>query len=234
LPKRIFSPQRMPLDRAGARVAILAAVLAFACAGAAAQVLYKWIDSDGKVQYSDRPPKNFSGAVTRIEPDEQPMPFVPAPGKPRAGAKAALEHGEEAVAGPDPAAARREVRRKLEADVAAARQKLEGAKAALEASSSPQDDERQVIQQKVDRANPAPGGGSASTGGMQGSGGMLGGAARSNCRTARSSDGKVVTTCATSVPNDAYYDRIKGLEDAVKAAEEELAVAEQAYRRGVD
>ena len=220
----------MPNRDASAFAAILAIALAVACGEAAAQVLYKWVDKDGKTQYSDRPPKDFTGVVTRMEPDEQPAP-VPAwkAPVPRASAKA-----EEPAAAPDYAAQRREMRRKLEAAVAAARLKLESARAALEAAGSPQDDERQVIQQKVDKDHPAPGAGSASTGGMQGSGGMHGGVARSNCKTVKGNDGKTVTTCPTMVPNDAFYDRIKGLEDAVKAAEEELAAAEQAYRRGVD
>ena len=40
--------------------------------------------------------------------------------------------------------------------------------------------------------------------------------------------------CPTLVPGEPYYDRVKQLEDAVKAAEDDLADAEPAYRRGVD
>ena len=40
--------------------------------------------------------------------------------------------------------------------------------------------------------------------------------------------------CPALIPNDAYYERQKQLEDAVKKAEEEVAAAEDAYRRGVD
>ena len=211
--------------------AATALAIAAACGSASAQVLYKWIDADGKTQYSDRPPKNFAGAVTRIEPDEL------APVAPRAvqkpAAKPADRLEEPAAATQDLATQRRELRRKLEAAVVAARLKVDNAKTALESASAPQDDEHQVIQQKVDKKQPAPSAGSASTGGMLGSGGMLGGVARSNCRTAKGNDGKTVTTCATMVPNDAYYDRIKGLEDALKAAEDELEAAEQAYRRAV-
>ena len=217
---------------ASALGAILALALAVCCGEAVAQVLYKWVDIDGKTQYSDRPPKGFAGAVTRIEPDEQPAP-VPR-GVPKAAGKPA-ERAEDAAAAPlDAAAQRRELRRTLEANVAAARLKLDNARAALEAAQTPSDDERQVIQQKLQKGRPAPGGGSATTGGMLGSGGMHGGVVRSNCRTVQGSDGKIVTTCPTMVPNDAYYDHVKGLEDAVKAAEEDLAAAEQAYRRGVD
>jgi hypothetical protein len=145
-----------------------------------------------------------------------------------------VERSEEAApVAQDQATQRRELRRKLEAEVKNARVKLESAKVALESAQSPQDDEHQVIQQKVDRNNPGPAAGSASTGGMMGLGGMHGGAQRSNCKTVKGNDGKTVTTCATMVPNDAYYDRIKALEAAVKAAEDELEAAEQAYRRAM-
>ncbi len=216
---------------ASALAAILALSLASFCHQAAAQVLYKWLDKDGKTQYSDRPPKNFTGEVMRLQPDEQPPPVPRAAPKPAAKP---VERAEEASAAPpDYSAQRRELRRKLQADVANARLKLDTAKAALEAAASPNDEERQVIQQKVEKGKPA-GAGSASTGGMIGSGGMHGGAARSNCKTVKGTDGKTITTCPTMVPNDAYYDRVKQLEDAVKVAEEELAAAEQAYRRGAD
>ena len=62
----------MPNRDASAFAAILAIAFA-ACGDAAAQALYKWVDNDGKTQYSDRPPKNYAGVVTRIEPDE-PFP----------------------------------------------------------------------------------------------------------------------------------------------------------------
>ena len=220
----------MPNRDASALAAILALSVAAFCGDAAAQVLYKWLDKDGKTQYSDRPPKNFSGEVTRLEPDEQPPPVPRA--APTPAAKPAERSDEAAAAAPDYSAQRRELRRKLQADVANARLKLDSAKAALEAAAAPNDDERQVIQQKVEKGKPAAGAGSATTGGMLGQGGMHGAPARSNCKTVKGSDGKTITTCPTMVPNDAFYERIKGLEAAVKAAEDELEAAEQAYRRG--
>lgn len=219
---------------ASALAAILALPVAAFCGDAAAQVLYKWVDIDGKTQYSDRPPKSFAGPVTRIEPDEQPAAAPRAPQKAAAKPGDAAAAQETAAPPSDYSAQRRALRRKLEADVTNARAKLDFAKAALEAASSPNDEERQVVQQRVEKRRPAPGPGSASTGGMLGSGGMHGGAPRSNCTSVKSSDGRIVTTCPTSVPNEAYYDRVKQLEDAVKAAEEELSAAELAYRRGVD
>jgi hypothetical protein len=222
-----------PLRAFTHRIAAASALALFAVAlagGAAAQALYKWVDADGKTQYSDRPPKDFKGAVTRIEPDEQPAPLSPYRA-PRAGVAAGQDGAAQL---PDVAGERRELRRKLAAAVTNARDKLAAAKAALEAGGVPQDDERQAVQQRVDAATPAPGPGSASTGGMLGNGGMLGGAPRSNCTKSKGSSGQVVVTCPTLVPNDAYYERVRKLEDDVRAAEEELAAAEQAYRRGAD
>ena len=207
-----------------------AAILAAPTAAMAQQAFYKWTDKDGKVQYADQPPKNFTGPVTRVEFDAK-ADAVALPPVTKAPAK-----GEEAAPAPPPdvAAKRRALREKLGAEVTRARENVALAKQALADAGSPGDSERQVIQQRVDSKNPAPGPGSASTGGMFGSGGMHGGALRSNCRTAKASDGKTVTTCPTIVPNDAYYERIRQLEEAVRKAEEELAAAEDAYRRGVD
>jgi hypothetical protein len=200
--------------------AILA--LALACS-AAAQVLYKWIDDDGKTQYSDRPPKSFKGTVTRIDPDEQPTP-----GTPYRAPAAASKRGEEGfVQPPDVAGERRELRRKLAADVAMAREKLAAAKLMLDVTGAPQDDEKQVIQQRSDKDSPRASSTAATTGGTPAT-------ARSNCTTAKNADGRTVTTCPTLIPNDAYYDRIRKLEDEVRAAEESLADAERAYRRGAD
>jgi hypothetical protein len=217
-----------PLRAFGTRIVAAAAfaLVAFALAGSAmAQVLYKWTDADGKTQYSDRPPKDYKGTVTRIEPDEQPAPQAP---------YQVPREGGAAKPPPDVAAGRRELRSKLAAAVAIARDRLAAAKAALESTGTPQDDEHQVIQQRVDSASATPGPGSASTGGMLGSGGMFPGPARSNCTTAKGASGQTVTTCPTVVPNDAYYERIGKLEADVRAAEEALAAAEQAYRRGAD
>ena len=198
-------------------IAVLAAPVSYA------QVLYKWIDDDGKTHYSDQAPKNFKGAVTRIEPDEQP----PA-GAPYRAAGASAKPGEEGyVRPPDVAGERRELRRKLAAEVAAAHEKLAATKLAIEASSAPQDDEKQTIQRRTDQVSNLPGTGSAAAGGGFAFG-------RSNCTTAKNADGRPVTTCPTSIPNDAYYERIRKLEDDVRAAEENLATAERAYRRGAD
>ena len=212
------------------RCALLAVVLAFQGASLA-QVLYKWTDKDGRVHYGDQPPKNFSGEVTRIVPDDLPAVVSGSDGKPAANAKSEAKTEDRGII--EMAAKKRQAREQLEARLSAAREKLAAARAARD-GATPQDDERQIVQQRVDQANPAPGPGSASTGGMLGMGGMMGGAQRSNCTTAQNASGTPVTTCPTPVPSDAYYDRVKKLEDAVKDAEAEVAAAETAYRRGVD
>jgi hypothetical protein len=63
---------------------------------------------------------------------------------------------------------------------------------------------------------------------------MHGSSPRSNCRVVTDTDGKSTLICATMVPNEAYRERQQKLEEAVRRAEEEVAAAEQAYRRGVD
>jgi hypothetical protein len=50
----------------------------------------------------------------------------------------------------------------------------------------------------------------------------------------KGSDGRAIWNCPRPIPNEAYFDRQKQLEEAVKKAEEEVTEAERAYRRGVD
>jgi hypothetical protein len=190
----------------------------FTAGGAAGQVLYKWIDAEGKVHYSDRPPKDFKGAVQRIEPD----PDAGKPASPAAGSRLppvkdrdASAPSEKAPAG-NIAAKRRATRAQLEERLERARAGVESAKKALAVSESPGDDERQVIQQR------------------QAAGGMHGMTGRSNCRIEVGKDGRKVQMCPTAVPTPEYHDRIARLEADLKKAEEELAAAEMAWRRGVD
>ncbi|MFZ3322114.1 MAG: DUF4124 domain-containing protein [Usitatibacter sp.] len=215
------------------RAAFLIAALVAFQAPASGQVLYKWVDKDGKTQYSDQPPKNFAGPVTRIEPDEKAAAAPPAPTSDPGAAAKAQKANDDIHAIIEMAAKKRAERDKLEARMIAARERLAAAKAALD-GATPGDDEHQVIQQRVDQANPVPGPGSSSTGGMFGMGGTNGIAPRSNCSTSKNAAGNNVVMCPTIVPGEAYYDRVKQLEDAVKAAEDDLAAAETAYRRGVD
>jgi hypothetical protein len=188
---------------------LLFAVLIAVPAAANAQVLYKWTDKDGKSQYSDHPPKNFTGEVTRIEAETYPAPRVvpkaPLPERPVAES-AKRENAADATK------ARRELRARLTSELAQARERYDAAKAALDDGGNPQDDERQVVQQRFDRIQ----------------------SGRSNCRLAKNADGRTMAVCPAIVPNDAYYERIKQLEEAFKQAEAALSAAEEAYRRGVD
>ncbi len=195
------------------------ALAALICAptAALADAFYKWVDKDGKTQYGDHQPKNFSGEVTRVEIDAPATPS-PAP-SPRPAADAA----KKVPAPPDVAEKRRELRAKLAADLARAREKLDLARAHLADDTAPQDDERQIIQQRIEKGKPLPG-----------SGAMHGATPSSSCRVVTGTDGKTALVCGTMIPNEAYRERQQKLEEAVRQAEEELAAAEQAYRRGVD
>jgi len=51
------------------RLLPLFAVLAFGCADVAAQTLYKLIDKNGKITYSEKPPKDFDGKVVPMTID---------------------------------------------------------------------------------------------------------------------------------------------------------------------
>jgi hypothetical protein len=177
---------------------------------ALSQLFYKWIGDDGKAQYSDRPPpKGFTGPVTRIEVDPSPPPTeIAAPQNSNGLAPDKVKPPPAADVG----AKRRELRLKLAARLALAREKYEAAKAALADGDKPQDDERQIVQQRFEKAQ----------------------AGRSNCRAEKGANGKTIALCAGAVPSEAYYDRVKQLEEAVKQAESEVVAAEQAYRRGVD
>ncbi|HUP30417.1 MAG TPA: DUF4124 domain-containing protein [Usitatibacter sp.] len=61
--------------------------LVFMALPASAQTLYKLIDKDGKVTYSEAPPKEFDGKVIRMDIDPNAntatMPKPPAPARPQ-------------------------------------------------------------------------------------------------------------------------------------------------------
>lgn len=229
-------PSSASARRLAARLAVL--LLAAWSAGPAAsqQTLYKWIDAEGRQQYSDKPPKGFAGEVTRIETDAQP-PVAPPVVKP-APPKADAEKGARPVE--DSLARRRATRARLEARLELARANRDAAKKALDEANAtaPDVEERQVIQQRV-KGGTAMVGAQAlankdATQGVATGGGMHGMTVRSNCRQAIDSAGRKATICPTMVPGTAYFDRIAKLEEALRQAEEALAAAEEAWRRGVD
>ena len=195
------------------KAASLAWLLAAALAAVpvAAQVLYKWVDDQGKTHYSDQPPKNFKGEVIRIEPEAEKatVPVAAPPSVPEASGKAAVTAPAD-----DIAARRRATRVRLGDQLEKARQKVETTKVALAKAQSPEPDERQVIQQRA-------------------SGGMHGMAARSNCRVEGTGKTKTLM-CPTFVPTPEHLEKVTRLEEEVRKAEEELEEAERAWRRGVD
>jgi hypothetical protein len=195
------------------RALLLLLVLAGFAHSSSGQAMYKWTDAQGRVQYSDRPPKDFKGEVTRIEADAQPPPapaWVPKAAEPRA------QEGKQVEKAPgDMNSRRRALREKLAADVTRARERLEAAKKALDEAEGPQVGERQVVQQRFARGTQPK-------------------TPRSNCREVVASDGKKQLMCPALVPGEGYYERVRELEEAVARAEEDVTRAERAYRQGVD
>jgi hypothetical protein len=200
-------------DLKRALVGSLIAVFLGASSLAGAQTLYRWIDAEGKTHYGDRPPKNAIGLTkvdTGPETNALSAPLVPAP-----KATPAAGDAPQKAAAADVATQRRETRERLEADLKRARENLELAKKMLAEGGDMMEDERQAVQQQAGRP-------------------PVTATARQNCRQVTGKDGKPALMCPASVPNEKYYERIAQLEEAVRKAEEEVAAAETAYRRGVD
>jgi hypothetical protein len=117
------------------RLALVAVLFLYLLAAtASAQTLYRWTDAQGRVQYSDRPPKDFKGEVVKIEPDVQPPPPPPIV-KPRPATPEAVKPAEKAEG--DLNSRLRANREKLAADVERARERLEAAKKARSADAGP-------------------------------------------------------------------------------------------------
>jgi hypothetical protein len=213
------------------RRVLAALVLCSFAAATAAQVLYKWTDSSGKVVYSDRPPpKGFQGTVSRIESDPMPPPVVVEPREAAPAAKPATT--------PDLATRRRETRERLQAQVDAARARVEVARKALEDAQSPGEDDRRVIQRRIDPststvANRVPGVVDPDVNAVMG-GAPTGPSPKGACRSYKGQDGKEYNICAKSILSPEYHERVEKLEEALRLAEQQLDAAQEAYRRGVD
>ena len=196
--------------RLGRALCLFAALAAAGASFADTRTLYRWTDAQGRVQYSDKAPTGFKGEVTRVDVE---LDANTAPAAPRAPL-VAPEVLRDVVAPPaDINRTRRETRARLEAAVREAERKVAVAKAALEGGEDRQDTENQVVQRRFARAQPG----------------------RSNCRPMIDANGKPAgVNCPAIVPNEEYYERMRGLEEALKNAEDELDAAKAAYRRGVD
>jgi hypothetical protein len=179
--------------------------------------MYRWTDADGRIHYADHLPKGYTGPFTVMEADKPATPSAPGtPGyMPPVTRPAALPTETSPAATTDIATKRRETRLALEARVQKARDKLAAAKKARDDGDALQDDEHQMVQRT---GRPS----------------QFANAARSNCTFSRDANGRPQAMCPALVPSEAYWDRIKGLDDAVKEAEVELDTAQEAYVRGVD
>lgn len=194
------------IDRRPARAFLLALAASLALP-ASAQVLFKLIDRQGRVTYSDREPKVFDGTVVRIETDTASniVPSAKA-GDAQRPASVPSEWSEN----------RRRSRDELEKKLRAAQSRVEAARKAKAEGDEPLAEELQTIQHrhpplKSGQQPPNP-----------------------NCFTATDASGTAFLNCPTRIPHDAFYDRQKKLAEELVKAEEELALAERAYRRGTD
>jgi TolA-binding protein len=195
-------------DRPAALAIVVAMALAVALAAHAdGQVLFKLIDRKGRVTYSDTEPKNFDGEVIRLEPDTASniMPGLPRPGRPPSSGPV--------KDGPSP---RQVARAELEKRLRAAQDRVEAARKAKAEGEDPLPEELQTIQKRfapLAQGQAAPG---------------------PSCLSLVDPHGAAFLSCPSRVPNEDYYARQKALDDALQQAEEELALAERAYRRGTD
>ncbi len=189
-----------------------ALLLAFALGAALpvpAQVLYKLIAPDGRVTYTDKEPKNFEGRVVRIDPDTESN-MLPS-GK--AGEKATRPSPEAAEG---LAATRRKAREELEKKLRAAEARVEAARKAKADGEEIQPEEMQTIQRRYPPLAPGQS------------------PPRPNCFASTDPNGNASLVCPQVVPQEAYFERRKKLDEDLRLAEEELAAAERAYRRGTD
>ena len=122
-------------------LAACTAVAALACTQAAAQTLYKLIDKNGKVTYSESPPKEFDGKVIRMDID--PKANTATLPKAAAGASQSQSSSPTSSSGED--------------RVKAARDKLDAAKKALQdAIDNPGEGDVQRVGTKGGFARPVP------------------------------------------------------------------------------
>jgi hypothetical protein len=195
------------IERTRFRALLLGLAAVLAAPALAQQILYKLIDRQGRVTYTDSVPKNFDGTVTPLEPDTGSN-VVPSARPPEGAAKAKAPPGINET--------RRQARDDLDRKLRAAQAKVEAARKAKAEGADPQAEELQTIQHRS--APPRPGQPLP----------------KPNCFLAKTPNGAPVVHCPSQVPNDAYYARQKKLDDDLAAAEEELTLAERAYRRGTD
>ena len=197
------------------------AIALLASSGAQAVTLYKLVDSKGGVTYTESPPYGFNGKVV---PVDIAFDTTPVPPKPPQAAVTEKAEVNAPTPQPDYLTKRRATRAALEMRLTQARQALDNAKLAL-ANATMEPDEAQIIMVPTTK-QPRPGevvpGNPPS---IRTDPKMCGEVVR---------NGKRVHTCGRVVGNENFVARMNQLEEGVKRAEEEVAEAETAWRRGVD
>jgi hypothetical protein len=174
-----------------------------------AQTLYKYLDKDGKVVYSDHPPKGVE--ATRVDTDQNAN-VIKGPQRP-------VETGKSRTS-PE-VGVRIALREKLRAKIVAAEARVAEAKQALEDGLAPRDDEWQPTLSRPDN-----GGKADASGKITGRGGRVA------CTKSKGADGVERVICpALMVPSEGYHDRVKNLEEALERAEAALVAAQNEYRR---
>lgn len=195
------------IDRPRLRALLFGLAAILAAPAGAQKILYKLIDRQGRVIYTDSVPKNFDGTVTPLEP-EAGSNVMPSARPPEAAATVNAPAGINET--------RRQARDDLDQKLRAAQAKAEAARKAKAEGADPLPEELQTIQHRSApprSGQPLP---------------------KPNCFVAKTPHGVPVVHCPSQVPNDAYYARQKTLDDELAAAEGELTLAERAYRRGTD
>jgi hypothetical protein len=189
-------------------LAAFALVLAIALP-ASAQTLYKLVDKNGKVTYSEKVPPGFDGQVSPVDIDPNRNTAT----LPKYTGSSDTETGAKKAASPMSATNERERRKELR--VEAAKKKLEAAKAALASALENPGDTDVIRIGRVPRGTGMPVAVASPPRNVPGRGtGMP--------ATSPTPPGPQTGT----VWSDDYKARIEGLEFAVKTAEEELAAAE--------
>jgi hypothetical protein len=142
----------------GPSLAIAGMLLAFP---AAAQTLYKLIDKDGKVTYSEKPPKDFPGKVIQMDIDpNRNTATLPKPTKEdeAAARRRAVEEGKAVKR--TPSGSKKELGEKgIDSNdrLTEAQERLEAARAALkDAQDNPGPGDMTFIQNKGGGARPVP------------------------------------------------------------------------------
>lgn len=163
-------------------IAFLTLLAVFAASMASAQQLWKYVDKDGKITYSDKPPRKDEKAE---EVKNDPKANIIESRK--AHAAAPTKGSTASSAAPDRGKALDDAMKNVDA----ARAALDAARKALETGKEPQAGETQIVVGRTNAGKP--------------------------------------TGVNSVMRKPEYYERVKGLEDAVTAAEKNLEEAEKAY-----